>query len=244
MISETISRVLHTRRIPDRHENTSEDIDTYVTSRALAYPTSLEDDFVERALGLGVESGMILDVGTRVGLIALKMLWQNDDCYAIGVDESTAMVERARETAQAWNLEERAFFQVGDCRRMRFKTAYFDIVVSDSALNRFDDPVAILAEIGRVVKPKGAILIRDLQRPTRLRMAQRIEQDVDRLGKAMRPQIERSLRSAYAPREIRRIVNSSGLEGVSVEVDADHIVIVRRGETDPNSWIKAREQYL
>jgi ubiquinone/menaquinone biosynthesis C-methylase UbiE len=245
MISDTISRVLHPRRIPDRHENTSEEIDAYVTSRALAYPSRLEDDFVTRALGLGVESGMILDVGTRVGLIALKMLWQNDDCYAIGVDESVAMVDRARETAKAWDLEERAFFQVGDCRRMRFKTAYFDIAVCDSVLHAFDDPIAVLAEIERVVKPKGAVLVRDLQRPTRLRMARRIEENVARYGQAMRPQIERSLQSAYSLRELRRIVKSSGLRGATVvESDGDHILIERRGQTDPNSWIKAREQYL
>ena len=125
---------------------------------------------------LGVGGGMVLDVGTRVGLIALKILWQNENFYSIGLDSSSMMIERARETATAWGLGERAFFQVGDARRMRFKTAYFDLVISDSTLHCFDDPISVLSEIHRVLKPKGAFLIRDFERPSRFKMATQIEE--------------------------------------------------------------------
>src|SRR6267142_4007327 len=139
------SRLTHPARVESAELETPEQVDAFIDSRALEYSTRLEDDFVQRAMGLGVEGGMILDVGTRVGLIALKILWQNENFYAIGMDKSGAMIERARETATAWDLE-RAFFQVGDARRMRFKTAYFDLVISDSSLHAFDDPVSVLAE--------------------------------------------------------------------------------------------------
>src|SRR5713101_7604850 len=109
-----LSRLTHPPRIESPELETPEEIDAFIDSRALEYPTRIEDNFVERALGLGVEGGMILDVGTRVGLIALKILWQNENFYAIGMDKSAAMIERARETATAWGLGERAFFQVGD----------------------------------------------------------------------------------------------------------------------------------
>src|SRR5712692_8258141 len=127
-----LSRLTHGPRIESPELETAADIDAFIDSRALEYPTKIEDEFVQRALGLGVESGMILDVGTRVGLIPLKILWQNENFYAIGMDKSGAMIERARETATAWELGERAFFQVGDARKMRLKTAYFDLVISDS----------------------------------------------------------------------------------------------------------------
>src|SRR5262245_50173180 len=119
-----ISKLWHIPRLP--YEGSNQDILAFIESRALAYPSKLEDEFVQRALNLGVESGMVLDVGTQVGLIPLKLLWQNENFYAIGMDESGSMVERARDTANAWGLGDRAFFQVGDARRMRFKTAYFD----------------------------------------------------------------------------------------------------------------------
>ena len=240
-----LSRLTHPPRVEPAELQTAEQVDAFIDSRALEYSTRLEDDFVRRATGLGVDGGMILDVGTRVGLIALKILWQNENFYAIGVDSSAQMIERARETAAAWGLGERAFFQVGDARRMRFKTAYFDLVVSDSTLHCFDNPVVVLAEMNRVLKPKGALLIRDLQRPGRLQMAKRIAEHSARYGSRMRPHVETALRGAYTRSELEQFVGASGLKRARVvELDEHHLAIERTGESDPNSWIKTREQYL
>ena len=95
-----LSRLTHGTRVESPELATPEEIDAFIESRALEYPTKLEDDFVQRALGLGLESGMILDVGTRVGLIPLKMLWQKEEFFAIGMDRSGAMIERALEKAR------------------------------------------------------------------------------------------------------------------------------------------------
>jgi ubiquinone/menaquinone biosynthesis C-methylase UbiE len=127
-----LSRFTHAPRAEASELETEEQIDAFIDSRALEYATKLEDDFVQSALALGVDGGMVLDVAARVGLIPLKILWQNENFYAIGMDRSSVMIDRARETAAAWNLENRAFFQVGDARRMRLKANYFDLVVSDT----------------------------------------------------------------------------------------------------------------
>src|ERR1700756_2829082 len=96
-----LSRLRHPPRIESPELQTPEEIEAFIDSRALEYPTKIEDDFVQRALGLGVEGGMILDVGTRVGLIPLKILWQNESFYAIGMDTSGIMIERAKQPAPA-----------------------------------------------------------------------------------------------------------------------------------------------
>jgi ubiquinone/menaquinone biosynthesis C-methylase UbiE len=240
-----LTRLTHPARVESPELETPEQIDAFIDSRSLEYPTKLEDDFVQRALGLGVDGGMILDVGTRVGLIPLKILWQNENYFAIGMDRSTAMIDRARATAAAWELDERAFFQVGDARKMRLKTAYFDLVISDSTLHVFDDPLSVLREINRVLKPKGGLLIRDLLRPSRLQMQRKIEEHSTRYGAGMRRHIETSLRAAFTRDEIEGLARASGLERVRFEeTDEHHFVIERTGESDPNSWIKVREQYL
>jgi len=239
-----LSRFTHSARVESAELETAEQIDAFIDSRALEYPTKIEDDFVQRALALGVDTGMILDVGTRVGLIPLKMLWQNENFYAIGMDKSTAMIDRARATAQAWELGERAFFQVGDARKMRLKTAYFDIVICDSTLHVFDDPLSVMREINRVLKPKGALLIRELQRPSRFQMQQKIDEYVGLYGSRLRPYVETALRAAFTRSEFAALVRDSGLERVRVhESDERHFIIERSGESDPNSWIKVREQY-
>jgi ubiquinone/menaquinone biosynthesis C-methylase UbiE len=239
------SRLTHASRIESPELETSEQIDAFIDSRALEYPTKIEDEFVRRAVGLGVDGGMILDVGTRVGLILLKMLWQNENFYAIGMDHSGAMIERARETAQAWELGERAFFQVGDARKMRLKTAYFDLVISDSTLHVFDDPLSVLREINRVLKPRGGLLLRDLRRPSRFQMEKKIGQYSALYGDAMKSHVGTSMRAAFTRAEFEALVNASGLERVQVsEPDEYHLLVERTGESDPNSWIRAREQYL
>jgi ubiquinone/menaquinone biosynthesis C-methylase UbiE len=238
------SRLTHPARVESPELQTAEDIDAFIECRALEYPTRLEDELVQRALGLGVDAGMILDVGTRVGLIPLKILWQNENFYAIGMDRSSAMVDRARETATAWELDDRAFFQVGDARKMRLKTAYFDLVICDSTLHCFEDPLSVLSEINRVLKPKGALLIRELQRPSRLNMAKAIKELAGRYGNPMRQHVETALRAAFTRGELEQLVRESRIERAKVvAVDEYHLVVERTGESDPNSWIKVREQY-
>ena len=225
-------------------EISAEQIQSFIESRSREYPSQLEDTFATRALGLGIESGILLDVGTRVGLIALKIVWQNENLVAMGLDIAGPLVERARETAAAWELNERAVFQVGDPRRMRFKGGYFDLVVSDCSLHRFDDAVEVLREIGRVLKPKGAVLIRDYRRPSRLKMIAKIKQLTERLGDDMRDHVEAAVQAAYTPDEVRELVRDSGLTGTRVDdSDPDYVVIERRGETDPSSWVTSRDQY-
>jgi Methylase involved in ubiquinone/menaquinone biosynthesis len=244
MIGDLVSRWIHPARVIPKRDDSAEDIEAFIDSRALEYATKSDDAFVERALKLGVGSGMVLDVGTRAGLIVLKILWQNENLFSIGVDASSAMIDRARETAAAWGLGERAFFQVGDARRMRLKTAYFDLVVSDGVFHGFPDPVSVLSEIGRVLKPKGGLLIRDFRRPNRFKMARDIAGQTQSYGNRMRPQIEEALRAAYTPAELRQMLKASEIEGARViELDEHHIAIEREGLTDPNSWVSVREQY-
>lgn len=236
--------LVYPSRLPFPAQIPIEDIQSFIESREREYASRLEDEFAARAQGLGIESGIVLDVGTRVGLIALKIVWHNENLVAMGLDTSGTLVERARETATAWNLSERAVFQVGDPRSMRFKNGYFDMVVSDCSLHRFDNVVEVLREAGRVLKPKGAILIRDYSRPSRLRMIGKIQEHTKRLGDAMRTQLEQAIQAAYTPEEIRQAIAEAGLTAVRVDdSDPDYIVIERQGETDPGSWVTAREQY-
>jgi ubiquinone/menaquinone biosynthesis C-methylase UbiE len=111
-------------------------------------------------------------------------------------------------------------------------------------MHRFDNIVEVLREIRRVIKPRGALLIRDYRRPNRLRMIGRIQQHTARLGDAMRPQLEHALQAAYTTEEFRQALGEAGFAGILVdESDPDYIVLERRGETDPGSWVTVREQY-
>ena len=105
--------------------------------------------------------------------------------------------------------------------------------------------MSVLTEIGRVLKPTGALLIRDLERPSRFSMVKQIEKHGASYGERMRRHIEAALRGAYTRAEIQELLRKSGLERAQVvQMDEHHVAVERTGESDPNSWIRTREQYL
>ena len=69
-----------------------------------------------------------------------------------------------------------------------------------------------------------------------------VEQDVQ-FGARLRGR-HTAFQAAYTPEEIQHAIQESGLTGSRLDdSDPDYIYIERRGETDPGSWVTAREQY-
>ena len=67
---------------------------------------------------------------------------------------------------------------------------------------------------------------------------------VKRFGDGMRQQIGTALRASYTEAELMRIAGDAQFPGLQwTGSDPDYITVERRGETDPGSWIIAREQY-
>jgi ubiquinone/menaquinone biosynthesis C-methylase UbiE len=98
----------------------------------------------------------VLDVGCGNGAL-LKAL-SGRLGYGAGVDESAAMIERARlRTAGQAHLE----FSVINSPALPFPDASFDVVISLMSFRYLDwDP--LLTEVKRVVKPGGKFLIVDM----------------------------------------------------------------------------------
>ncbi|HEY3379459.1 MAG TPA: class I SAM-dependent methyltransferase [Armatimonadota bacterium] len=115
------------------------------------------------ALDHAPPAARVLDVGCGAGQLVHLLAAQPPVVRAVGIDLSDALLHRARQRAEDSGLTRAEFFQV-DGAEMPFPNASFDIVVSTLSLHHWDDPVAVLGEIRRVLVPGGRAIIIDLRR--------------------------------------------------------------------------------
>lgn len=101
--------------------------------------------------------GRVLDVGCGTGNYALALAELG--CYVVGVDYSAGMLRRAR--AKAARLPQaRCEFRQADLNRgMPFSAGTFDGAVAIAVLQCVADPMALLHELHRVLRPQGVFLL-------------------------------------------------------------------------------------
>ena len=96
-----------------------------------------------------------VDVGCGTGAVTETILRLADPASVVGVDPSEAFVTFARGQV----VDPRASFAVGDGAALPLPDDGADVAVSGLVLNFVPDPVAMLAEMGRVTRPGGTVAI-------------------------------------------------------------------------------------
>jgi ubiquinone/menaquinone biosynthesis C-methylase UbiE len=74
------------------------------------------------------------------------------------------MVALAEANAGAAGLAGRVSFKIGDAQQIPALDDSLSLVVSTLSLHHWSDPVAVLDEVARVVRPGGSYLVFDLRR--------------------------------------------------------------------------------
>jgi demethylmenaquinone methyltransferase/2-methoxy-6-polyprenyl-1,4-benzoquinol methylase len=98
----------------------------------------------------------VLDVATGTAAVALELVRQKD-CYVVGVDRSTEMLEVGRRRVVLAGATRKVRLQEGDARSLPFEDGLFDAVTFTYLLRYVEDPAATLRELVRVVKPGGSV---------------------------------------------------------------------------------------
>jgi demethylmenaquinone methyltransferase/2-methoxy-6-polyprenyl-1,4-benzoquinol methylase/phosphoethanolamine N-methyltransferase len=109
----------------------------------------------------------VLDVGCGTGNLTLAALFKagtNGTVY--GIDASPEMIEVAKKKASRSAPE--IVFEVGLIEKLAFPDTTFDVVISRLAIHHLPDDLkrAGFAEILRVLKPGGHVLIADFLQPS------------------------------------------------------------------------------
>ncbi|MEO7912990.1 MAG: class I SAM-dependent methyltransferase [Roseiflexaceae bacterium] len=113
-----------------------------------------------RAALVGIAGPRVLDVATgtaRVPLLLAAQPWF--DGSIDGIDLTPAMLARAQAKLDGAGLAARVVLRQGDAGRLPWPQASFDLVISLEALEFFPRPRRALAEMARVLKPGGALIV-------------------------------------------------------------------------------------
>ncbi|HTL89735.1 MAG TPA: methyltransferase domain-containing protein [Leptolyngbya sp.] len=104
----------------------------------------------------------VLDVACGTGIVACAFATIAN--HVTGIDITPAMLEQARLLAEKRHLNNLTW-QQGDIQKLPFPDASFSVVLSRYAFHHFLQPDAVLAEMIRVCRPGGRILIADVAPP-------------------------------------------------------------------------------
>jgi SAM-dependent methyltransferase len=100
----------------------------------------------------------LLDVGCGAGQVTREAARAASRGSALGVDQSTAMLDIARRKAREEGLTN-VTFERADAQVYPFGTKAFDIVVSRFGVMFFDDKPAAFANLARALRPGGTLAL-------------------------------------------------------------------------------------
>ena len=147
-------------------------------------------------------SDEVLDVACGAGTVACAAA--RVARRVTGIDLTPAMIERAAVLQAELELPNLAW-HVGDVSRLPFQANQFDVVLTRYSLHHFLQPAEILAEILRVCKRGGRVVVADLVLPPEKVAA------YDRMERLRDPSHVRALTEV----ELRELLTSAGLLDLS-----------------------------
>jgi ubiquinone/menaquinone biosynthesis C-methylase UbiE len=125
--------------------------------RRLGYDRFGAARFVAEAAG--PLAGPALDVGTGKGLLAMALARRGLDVVSVDVDPEDS--ELAAALAQEAGLDSRIQFLLQDAGSLPFADGSFGCAAMMHVLHHLDDPRPVLAEMARLVRPDGTIIVAD-----------------------------------------------------------------------------------
>jgi ubiquinone/menaquinone biosynthesis C-methylase UbiE len=192
--------------------------------RSQAYFRRLPLAHARRILALGC--------GTGIEVRALRRR-TGPDTAIVGVDHSPSLIDAARRLTLEEGLSDNVTYRVADAHHAPYGDDEFDIVILHTLISHVDDPLQVLREARRLVRPGGTVAIFDGDYASMTfaypdhALARTIEEKL----------IELIVANPRIMRDLPRLLRETGLE--LVEADGTLYANIGSGRF----WVGATESY-
>ena len=189
----------------------------------------------ERAVDLArlAPGDRALDVATGTGDLAIELAGRvGPDGEVVGLDFAESMLERARKKAPA------ILFERGNALALPFADDEFAAATVGFGARHFADLARGLAEMARVTRPGGRVVVLELTTPERQPLSSFFELWFDRIVPALGRVAGDRAAYSYLPSSVRRFpspvglaaaMSSAGLVAIRYLVTAGGIIAIHAG---------------
>lgn len=157
----------------------------------------------------------ILDLGCGPGIDTLALSHFVGSAGEVhGVDHDAAMVTKANLRAEAAGVGARVRHRQADATDLPWPANFFDASRSERVFQHLLDPEKAFAEMVRVTRPGGWIVVLDGDWATFTIYSDEVELE----RRLVRFHAERMMNNPYSGRALHRLFRSQGLQDISIEV--------------------------
>ena len=102
----------------------------------------------------------ILDLGCGTGVVTRALATQEGFSGSVtGIDHSPELINVAQRLSQEEGLTQQVIFRVGDAQSLEDEDESYDAVILHTLVSHVPDPISVVSEAARVVKPGGLVTI-------------------------------------------------------------------------------------
>jgi SAM-dependent methyltransferase len=181
----------------------------------------------------------ILDVGCGPAVIAARIAAERPRATVIGIDRADARLHAATELAGKKRLPDNLRLLRADARALPFPTGTFDWVFCRFLLEYLPDPARAIAEMVRVTRPDGAVLLQDLD--GQLLWHHPIDPELQRPLERITAALRATGFDPFVGRKLYHLAYCAGLIDIHVEVDPYHLIAGPADETTLQQWRRKLE---
>ena len=184
--------------------------------------TEVNAAFAQSAAALGPVFGNVLDAGTGTARIPIVLCELRPEWKLTCIDLSPNMLKVGAQNVEKAGARSQINLELIDAKAMPYPDSYFDMVISNSIIHHLPDPLPFLQEVKRVLKPQGAIFLRDLLRPEKTEIRDNL---VNLYAGDCNPHQKQlfsdSLQAAFTLDEVEEMIQNAGLDGLRIYESSD-----------------------